>query len=290
MAIMPEWKVFWEINMSDDVVMEKEPEVVHVEQPQVGGVETKTEAEPVSGEEHKTDAKLKPGDIEYTRKVEDRINKVKAQQYKAEKERDELKKKVLEYEAQIKTSSRPVPPNPDSFKDEIGDIKSSEYIKAQRKYEDELFDWKDSLSGTKAEMAKIDAPPQEENFVDVDKIAEATERARKKYPNYDEVVERPVFSEALRNAIFESDVFEDVAYYYGNNPDVAKKIGVLSPSQILKDIGRVEALLSMKSQRTSAPAPITPIVGNDTAVIKEISKMSADEYYDAKQAGLIKDD
>jgi len=86
----------------------------------------------------------------------------------------------------------------------------------------------------------------------------------KKYPDFFEKVfnQSPdvvPITPIIGEAILESDIGQDVAYYLGTHPAEAQRLAKLSPTAALREFGKIEASLS--KPQSSAPKPITPING-----------------------------
>ena len=74
---------------------------------------------------------------------------------------------------------------------------------------------------------------------------------------------------AMAEAIAESDVGPQVAYYLGKNRDEAARIAGLSPLAAAREIGRIEARLAAKPVAppvTKAPPPPPKIEASDATV------------------------
>ena len=105
--------------------------------------------------------------------------------------------------------------------------------------------------------------------------------AAEKYADFDEVLgesEAPMTPD-MRQAIIESDLGPDVAYYLAQHPNEAKAIAQLSPIRQIAAIGRLEAKVSTPAPRktTTAPAPITP-AGSAAKADKDPDQMPVKEW------------
>jgi signal recognition particle GTPase len=90
---------------------------------------------------------------------------------------------------------------------------------------------------------------------------ERANKAREKYEDFDAVItSRFPVTEAMTEALLESDSGPEIIYYLGNNPQEAARIAKLSPYAAAREIGKLEAKLPELTKATSAaPAPITPV-------------------------------
>lgn len=106
--------------------------------------------------------------------------------------------------------------------------------------------------------------------------------AREKFSDFDAVAYRqdvPV-SQTMVEAIMESDLGAELQYFWGQNPDEAARIAVMSPQAALLAIGRLEARIASQpapSKVTKAPDPISPVAARATAP-KSLDEMTDEEY------------
>jgi hypothetical protein len=97
-------------------------------------------------------------------------------------------------------------------------------------------------------------------------------------------------SDAMVDAIADSEHGHDIAYYLGSNPDEAKRIAQMSPTKAAREIGRLESRFNQpKQQQTSkAPPPVRRSRGTGGGgAALDPSKMPPDEYVKARRAGKI---
>lgn len=108
-------------------------------------------------------------------------------------------------------------------------------------------------------------------------------QASKRYDDFDEVTMSddltitPIMAEAIKD----SDMGPDVAYYLGKNPDVAEKIARMNPAAQVRELGKIEARLESTKEPvkrpSKAPAPIEP-VGGGKASSDDLGNMSQAQY------------
>lgn len=260
----------------------------------IDGLEGKVEKEElpkVESEEIKEE-RPKVGDEDYTNAVRKRIDKVTREKHEALREKDKLQKELVELKSKFLTIERPVRPSEDNFRDSYGDLDRKLHEQAVSEYEDKLLEWNDRKRDINSQKQTASTPNIPEQVPDehLSQFVEQCDKARQKYKNFDAIAEKPIFTEALKKAIIESELGAEMLFYLGNNDDYTKKIGILPENTMMKEIGRLEGkIIASQNKTSSAPGPINPIVGGDVPR-KDRTKMSADEYYDAKKAGLIKDD
>jgi hypothetical protein len=150
-------------------------------------------------------------------------------------------------------------------------------------YTEALTDWK--LEQRERERARQDA----ERRV-FESWMERIDAARKAHPDFDEVVDSdtPV-SAAMQQAILESDQGAEIAYWLGKHPEEAERISKLPPIAAIREIGRIEALLSSKKEPspkpkatiTRAPKPVTPVSGGKASLTGDIYDPALAEDYTA---------
>ena len=102
--------------------------------------------------------------------------------------------------------------------------------------------------------------------------------AKTELPDYEDMVASSdvQVSDAVRDAILESDVGPRILYHLAENPDVAEKLNAGSMISALRQIGKLEAQFEKKETpvaeskpsvaRSKAPAPINPIKGSSGVV------------------------
>jgi hypothetical protein len=111
------------------------------------------------------------------------------------------------------------------------------------------------------------------------------EKLREIHEDFDEVVQSPVFTKAMRSVLLTSEQGPIMAYYLGRpeNSKVAEMIASLPPEMQSYEIGKLETklLLAQKTKKVpGAPAPISPVGGSSSVQGEpDTSKMTDDEWY-----------
>jgi hypothetical protein len=130
--------------------------------------------------------------------------------------------------------------------------------------------------------------------------ADSEEKVRDKYDDYDQVARNPnvPITEVMAEAIYESDVGPEVAYYLGSNVKEAARISRLSPFMQAKEIGKIEARLASDppvKKTSNAPAPISPVTArstgapsHDTTDPRSIKSMTTSQWIEAERARQMK--
>lgn len=113
------------------------------------------------------------------------------------------------------------------------------------------------------------------------------ELGRKKYTDFDDVVgsEEVKITRHMAEAIMESDLGHEVAYFLGKNHEEAERIADLSPVRQQVEIGKLEAKLSEtpKPKASQTPAPITPVKGGGVSDSGLSDDLSTAEWIKRRQ-------
>jgi hypothetical protein len=114
--------------------------------------------------------------------------------------------------------------------------------------------------------------------------AEKQAKARARLPDYDKVVGQAAgiqVSNAVSQAIIESDLAPDLEYHLAANPAKLHALNTMRPEQVAREIGRLEAVLASTPQArtsTQAPPPPTALKGGSAGPPKQPQSMNMDEY------------
>jgi hypothetical protein len=145
------------------------------------------------------------------------------------------------------------PPDPQKFST------LQEYIKAQAQ-----FEAKQIVKQDREESRKRESETQSQRRLQEagSKFEERAQSLREKHPDFDDVAfdEYLPITDAMRDAMLDSEVGPELLYYLGNNLREAARISRLSPYAAAREIGKLEAKLpDLAKPTTGAPAPITPV-------------------------------
>jgi len=118
------------------------------------------------------------------------------------------------------------------------------------------------------------------------------------YEDFDEVIEEydGPLTIGMQQALLDSEIGPQVAYYLAKNPDEAERISKLNLIEMNKAIGKIEARLEKSSQKgegdegkatkvaktTKAPPPINPVKGSAKSK-KDPDDQSYEEYLQDRQ-------
>lgn len=241
-------------------------------------------------------------------KIEERFSKLsadrKAAQEKAaealaqvEKARDEAATARAEAEA-LKAKYEPPKTDPLGPKPNIDQFENAE------EFSKALELWTTEKVERDRATKEADERQQKEIQARVDAFRERQAAFRKDTADYDEKINGSTaqVSDAVRDAILESDVGPQLLYHFATNPDVAERIAKLSEKAALREVGKLEAKLGDPpkaeaktpiAEVSKAPAPITPLsAGNSVPQIpvdgKGVWHGSFQDYVKARQSGKIK--
>ena len=158
--------------------------------------------------------------------------------------------------------------------------------------------WVDQTAQEKAQAAKASqekearaAQQQQKVFEYQRKLQEAAathEGFNEKIGNPD-LPQLPVVAPIAFEEIMESPKMAEIMLHLAGNPEKAYSLVDMSPTQAIKEIGRMEVMLSSKPVATAAPKhkPVTNVKGSSTSG-RDLSKMSTAEYIKFRQEQLYK--
>jgi hypothetical protein len=158
----------------------------------------------------------------------------------------------------------------------------------------------EALATRKAEEMIQQRRVNEQQSQIIEAYHDREEEARAKYDDFEQVAYNPnlPITGVMAEAIRESEVGPDVAYYLGANPKEADRISKLSPYSQAKEIGKIEAKLADNppiKKTSSAPAPIAPVTARggtakvvDTTDPRSVKEMSTSEWIEAERKRQVK--
>ena len=182
--------------------------------------------------------------------VRKRIDKIVWQREELRRENEHLRRIAEQHKAVA------VPEAADPTKPQIGQFQSFE------EYTEALAEWKVD-SRIKKAQEDFNQRSQKEHFEKARlSYEQRADKVREKFPDYDDLFERAPISEAMAPTIMESEQGPELVVYLAKNPDVARKLFHLNPTQAARELGKIEArlddLLQPKSV-TEAKPPLNPV-------------------------------
>lgn len=134
-----------------------------------------------------------------------------------------------------------------------------------------------------AETTKI----REEQDQTVKAYFDRETKVKEKYPDYDEVANRPVMVPAeVVKAIVNWPIGPEIKYYFGQNPQEAERFMQLPVQQQTYELGLIAAKLTVPPQPkpvSAAPPPIKPLKGASESVGLSLEEMGMEEYAAARR-------
>lgn len=149
-------------------------------------------------------------------------------------------------------SPKPQRPNAAHFADQ------EEYDSAYALYEEAIVDWKIEQRDTARQAEQAKQQEQERQQRITAGIHGLTKKGSEKHSDFMETAFLP---RGLEGFFIESERGADIAYYLGKNPEIVDGFQGKPKEQVVFELGRIDAKLSLASQKqtTTAPEPITPV-------------------------------
>lgn len=149
---------------------------------------------------------------------------------------------------------------------------------SQEAYEDALFQWWEARRRVEQETQT----QQQEMMKLVNNFMTRAAEFKKEHPDFDYVIQAPVYTDTMRDIILRSEEGPQIAYYLGlpENRAEAERIASLPLSLQAKELGKLAAKLTMPKGKkvSSAPPPINPVKGEGGTISKHPDKMTPEEY------------
>lgn len=186
-----------------------------------------------------------PADAEHqeprTFTQEELDQKISEQKAKIERK---LRREMAQAAEEAQRQETRTPPNPDSYNS------VAEYI--------------DALADFKTEEKLAEREQRERQTKAESSYSEREEETRAKYDDFEQVAYNPSLriTTSMKEIILESDIGPELLYHLGSSPREAARIASMTPLQQAREIGRIEANLSVNppvKKVSSAPEPIKPV-------------------------------
>jgi hypothetical protein len=216
--------------------------------------------------ESKTEAESSPDKPKVSAQTSDedgarkRINKLVWQREEAKREADYWRSQAQRQAQQTTPPEQPKPSN--DGRPNVNDPRWKTY----EEYTEALAEWtadRKIEARLKVEQERsVQTSKQRRMAEAMETFNERAEKVREKYPDYDELFDSALISEAMAEPILGSDSGPEIAVYLAKNPDVAKRLYRLDPTSAAREIGKIEAKLDDLLQEntvSNAPPPMKPI-------------------------------
>jgi hypothetical protein len=227
-------------------------------------------------------------------KLEKRFSELTKARKEAEARAEELEKRLAALESnpapQQRQQESNQKPTPDEFKDAF------EYAEA-------LADWsaEQALVRREQEVRQREAETQKQKVIQT--WQQKLEVTKAELPDYEDMVASSTVavSDAVRDAIIESDVGPRILYELASDDDLAAKLTTMSIPSALKLIGKLEAQFEKTeapakaekktvAAKSNAPEPIKPLrsTGGIADVAIDGEKLSFQQWKAGRLAGKIR--
>jgi len=244
-----------------------------VAQPETEETEEAEQQEQVSDEAEESDGEDAEKETETKSQRRRRLRREREQAKEAEIARLQRENQRLEQRAKGLQ-----PPRRDQFYDE------ADYTAALAAYNVRRQDAESDYERINTEYSAVeegDAEQFQESLTDFNSEGSA------KYKDFVEKVSRqpdqggPQITHMMAEAMMESDVGVDVAYYLATHVKESNAIAKLPPMQQIRALYDLEAKVSQPKAApvSKAPPPVKPVRGGSASASKPVSEMSMAEYY-----------
>lgn len=194
-------------------------------------------------------------------------------------------RKLAQKDAIIAELQAKLQENPAKPQVEVSDKPKLDDFETYDQYTEALTDWKFEQKTKEQESKSREQALQREAKQRAETYAAKADEFAKANPDFDEVVtECDAFTPIMVQAIQDSDVGPEVAYYLANNPEEAEKLAGLGVVAMNRAIGRIEAKLEARESKpavktTNAPPPIKPVTKSASTTVDPYNlEMDADDY------------
>jgi hypothetical protein len=221
-------------------------------------------SEPIAEEE--ANEAEKPKD-----KLEKRFSKVTKRAQEAEARAEQLEARLREVEAKASPQTIAQTAN-------VNDKPQANQFNDAFEYAEALAEWSAEKALRDRDVAEQQRKVEEERNKVYKSWTEKVDKAKKEMPDFNDVVSTSsvLISDAIKDAILESDVGPQIIYQLASDDDFAESITKMPATKALKEIYRLEAkfeaeLLEQPKKeaktvsQSKAPAPISPLKGGKSA-------------------------
>jgi len=246
-----------------------------------------TEQETTETEERKPNPKLEKRFSELTKAR--KVAEEQAASERAAREALEARLQALEgQQSNKKTNDVNTKPQPDDYADAF-------------KYAEALAEWSANEAVARRDREVKQQEQQAKEQAVLKTWQQKLDATKAELPDYEEMVASSTVavSDAVRDAILESDVGPRILYELASDDELGAKIANLSTAQALKMIGKLEAKFESKDEepakskpvavKSNAPKPINPIRGTGSqSVYTDGEQLEYQAYRAARKAGKIR--
>jgi hypothetical protein len=165
---------------------------------------------------------------------------------------------------------------------DVGDGKPSPaQFNDYESYVEALSDWKVEQKLVSLQQQRMEQRAEQERAAQAETVRQKLSGAADKYDDFEEVALNPKvpISTAMAQAIAESDISGDLAYYLGSHIDEAKRIAGLTPVGQVRELAKLEGkLMTEPVAQSKAPKPISTVTGRKSSSNALADDLPMDEW------------
>jgi hypothetical protein len=203
-------------------------------------------------------------------KLEKRFSKVSRQRDEANARAEQLESRLRDLEARAN-------PQPIAQTANVDDKPQAVQFNDAFEYAEALAEWSAEKALRDRDIAESQRKADEERNKVIENWNQKVAKAKGSMPDFDEIVasSTTVVSDAVRDAIIESDVGAQILYHLASDDEYAESLAKMPAIKALKEIGRLEARFEAEDEKpevkartvtqSKAPAPISPLKGGKSA-------------------------
>lgn len=203
-------------------------------------------------------------------KLEKRFSKVTKRAQEAEAKAEQLEARLRDLEARNN-------PQPIAQTANVDDKPQASQFNDAFEYAEALAEWSAEKALRDRDIAEAQRKADDERNKVIENWNSKVAKAKGSMPDFDEIVadSTTVVSDAVRDAIIESDVGAQILYHLASDDEYAESLSKMPAIKALKEIGRLEARFEAEEDKpevkaktvtqSKAPAPISPLKGGKSA-------------------------
>jgi hypothetical protein len=202
-------------------------------------------------------------------KLEKRFSKIS-------KQRDEANARAEQLESRLRDLEARANPQPIAQTANVDDKPQASQFNDAFEYAEALAEWSAEKALRDRDIAESQRKADEERNKVIENWNQKVAKAKSSMPDFDEIVasSTTVVSDAVRDAIIESDVGAQILYHLASDDEYAESLSKMPAIKALKEIGRLEARFEVEDKpevkartvtQSKAPAPISPLKGGKSA-------------------------
>jgi hypothetical protein len=235
-------------------------------------VEENSDSEPET-EESSSEPKAEDA-AEEAEKPKDKLEKRFS---KISKQRDEANARAEQLESRLRDLEARANPQPIAQTANVDDKPQASQFNDAFEYAEALAEWSAEKALRDRDIAESQRKADEERNKVIENWNNKVAKAKGSMPDFDEIVasSTTVVSDAVRDAIIESDVGAQILYHLASDDEYAESLSKMPAIKALKEIGRLEARFEAEQKepevkartvtQSKAPAPISPLKGGKSA-------------------------